>query len=126
MREMPTGPTEMQGEEGVVAGRYHFHHDLVYTSMVYPGSRATEIRSKLQLRSTTPARNNRLDILALMSYRRESGQYIPMDPDPQAADEDDAKGFTRGLNTYCFVPWHRVQTSEMNLGIDQMDYFCTG
>ena len=126
LRTMPNGPTKVQGDDGVVVGRYHFHHDLVYTSMVYPGSTSTEIRSKLRLRSTTQAKNNRLDILALMSYARERGTYIPMDPNPQANNENDALSYNRGLNTYCFVPWHRVPTSEMNLGIDEMDYFCTG
>lgn len=126
LRTMPKGPTKIYGEEGVVAGRYHFHHDLVYTTMVYPGTTSTEIRSKLQLRSTTPARNNRLDILALLSFSRESGNYIPMDPNPQAADEDDALSHKKGLSTYVFVPWHQVHTSVMNLGIDEMDYFCSG
>lgn len=110
----------------VTIGRYHFHSDLVYTSMVYPGSRSTEIRSKLRLRSTTPARNNRLDILALMSYARDSDSYVPLDPGPGTEDENDAMPYSKGLNTYVFVPWHRVNSSELNLGIDQMDYFCTG
>ena len=123
---MPVGPTKAHGEDGVIVGRYHFHHDLIYTSMVYPGTTSTEIRSKLKLRSTTLARNNRLDILALMSYARESGTYIPVDPSPQASDEDDAHTYKRGLTTYVFVPWHQVNTSVLNLGIDQMDYFCTG
>ena len=41
-----------------------------------PGTTSTEIRSKLKLRSTTPARNDRLDILALMSYARESAARL--------------------------------------------------
>ena len=94
--------------------------------MVYPDTTSTEIRSKLKLRSTTPARNDRLDILALMSYARESGTYIPMDPSPGAADDGDGKAYNRGLTTYVFVPWHLVQAHELNLGIEAMDYFCTG
>ena len=126
LKHMPKTEAPLHGEDGIVQGRYHFHGDLVYTSMVYPGSRATEIRSKLRLRSTTPARNNRLDILALMSYARESDTYVPLDPGPGTEDENDAMPYSKGLNTYCFVPWHKINDSEMNLGIDQMDYFCTG
>ena len=126
LRRIPQGPSPAHGEDSVVVGRYHFHHDLVYTSMVYPGTTSTEIRSKLKLRSTTPARNDRLDILALMSYARESGTYIPMDPSPGAADDGDGKAYNRGLTTYVFVPWHLVQAHELNLGIEAMDYFCTG
>ena len=126
LKALPVGPPKYAGEDSVILGRYYFHNESVYTSMVYPGNHTTEIRSKLRLRSTAPARNNRLDILSLMSYIRADERYIPMDTDLDEDGREDAQSHRRGLTTYVFVPWHQINTSELNLGIDKMDYFCTG
>mmetsp|Transcript_2383 Transcript_2383/g.5558 ORF Transcript_2383/g.5558 Transcript_2383/m.5558 type:complete len:343 (+) Transcript_2383:138-1166(+) len=128
---VPRTGLKTHGEDSVIVGRYHFYHDSVYTSMVYPGNVSSEIRSKLRLRSTEPARNDLLDITSLMSYTHRQdggagGSYTPLGSYPNPENEDDVCKHKRGMNTYVFVPWHEVHTSELNLGIDQMDYYHTG
>ena len=32
----------------------------------------------------------------------------------------------RGMSPYVFVPWEGVQTSILNRGVQDMDFFCPG
>lgn len=52
--------------------------ERVWTALRYDARSATEIRSRLRLRSTTPGANNRLDIQAIISWDREDGAALPM------------------------------------------------
>ena len=45
----------------------------LFTKVVYPTSRGSEVRTRLRLRGTVRGANNRLDILAITSYDRASG-----------------------------------------------------
>lgn len=45
----------------------------MFVVLVYPNSRSTEIRSRLQLRGTVPGAFNRLDIESIVSYDHEGG-----------------------------------------------------
>lgn len=48
------------------------------TVMVYANSKNTEIRAKLQLRSTTQGANNRLDIQSIVSFDKADGISTPV------------------------------------------------
>jgi hypothetical protein len=51
------------------------------TSVLYPGDKSTEVRCRLQLRSTTAGANNRLDVRQLVLYDREVGRFTPQPGD---------------------------------------------
>lgn len=102
------------------------------TSVLYPGDKSTEVRCRLQLRSTTAGANNRLDVRQLVLYDREVGRFTPQ-PGALAGDESEAdenipgrKECNRGLNTYVFVPWEDIPKHELNLTLDEMDYYVPG
>jgi len=100
------------------------------TSVLYPGNWSTEVRCRLQLRSTTPGANNRLDIKNLVLFDREAGR-ITAQPGPLGSDEADEdipgrKECNRGLTTYVFVPWEDIPKHELNLSLDEMDYYVPG
>ena len=46
--------------------------------VVYPNTSGTEIRSRLQLRSTVRGANNRLDLMSLVSYDRAAGSAVSL------------------------------------------------
>lgn len=50
----------------------------LYTSVLYPGSKSTEVRFRLGLRSIVQGANNRIDIKEIVTYDREEGRAIPL------------------------------------------------
>ena len=52
--------------------------ERVYTSLTMANAGATEVRTRLRLRSTTPGANNRLDIAAIVSFDAGAGVATPM------------------------------------------------
>lgn len=46
--------------------------------MTYPNMVGTQIRTTLELRSTCPAANNRLDLLSIKSYDNGTSTTIPL------------------------------------------------
>uniref|UniRef100_A0A061QUB9 F-box protein 9 n=1 Tax=Tetraselmis sp. GSL018 TaxID=582737 RepID=A0A061QUB9_9CHLO len=62
----------------IMEGRYRLEpNGRLFTSVLYPGSKSTEMRCKLQLRSTVQGANNRLDVKGLVTYDRELDRFIP-------------------------------------------------
>lgn len=57
---------------------YGAQGDRVYTSITMDNAGATEIRTRLRLRSTAPGANNRLDIAAIVSFDAGAGVSTPM------------------------------------------------
>lgn len=112
-------------------GRYVIEKDKIYTSMRYENSTATEIRSRLKLRSTCPGANNRLDIESIFSWDREDGRAMPM-ADIRSEDDDavddgvEQRRYNRGMSPYVFLSWESVNSSELNLPVTQMDLYIPG
>ena len=52
--------------------------ERVFTSLTMANAGATEVRTRLRLRSTTPGANNRLDIAAIVSFDAGAGVATPM------------------------------------------------
>lgn len=57
---------------------FNLQRNRLFTSMPLGNNAGTEIRTRLQLRSTVRGANNRLDVDAIMSYDRGSNAAIPM------------------------------------------------
>ena len=47
------------------------------TAVFYPGSKSTEVRSLLLLRSLAQGANNRIDVKEIVTYDRELGRALP-------------------------------------------------
>lgn len=115
--------------EQVHHGRFKHSGDRVWTAMRYDPRSATEIRSRLRLRSTCPGANNRLDIQALVSWDRQEGQALPMmdlQPDEEAGEGAEQQQHRRGMSPYVFVPFEQVNSHILNLPVSQMDMFIPG
>lgn len=117
--------------ESLHHGRFKLDGDTVYTAMRYNNSMATEVRSRMKLRSTVRGANNRLDIQSIVSYDREDGSVVPMNPVPPDAevaglDGVETRTYSRGMAPYIFVPWEQTATHILNLPVSQMDVFIAG
>ena len=115
----------------VYVGRYCVSAGGVRTVIVYPNSRGTEVRAKLNLRSTVPGAWDRLDVESLCTYDWETGTSSPFPTDPRAEEESHNGGaerqeHRRGLAPFVFVPWEQVLASPLNLPVSKMDVFLPG
>lgn len=129
MRKALPKHTAKSQQEGLLMGRYVMKEDTIYCQVVYPNSRMTEIRSRLRLRSTHAGANNRLDILEIYTFDRELDTRTPFThggPEDDPDGEGSRKDHRRGLAPCAFVPWESVQTSVLNLPIQQMDVYIPG
>lgn len=68
------------------AALYRSQGSKVSCLVVYPNSRSTEIRVRLNLRSTHPGANNRLDIESIVSFDREANRGTSLGPPQGEAD----------------------------------------
>jgi hypothetical protein len=97
--------------------------------MRYDPRSATEIRSRLRLRSTCPGANNRLDIQALVSWDRQEGQALPMmdlQPDEEAGEGAEQQQHRRGMSPYVFGEGRGLGRAEVGwwmVGGSAMRYF---
>lgn len=66
------------GAEPVLKGRFHLQGTKLLCAMTYPNMVGTQIRTTLELRSTCPAANNRLDLLSIKSYDNGTSTTIPL------------------------------------------------
>lgn len=128
LRAKPTRPETQARDQHVYQGKYILKDSKVYCVVVYPNNRRTEIRSVLHLRSIITGANDRLDMVKLFSFDYEQGEENSLlsDLDPEQEQEANAKQYTRGMNTLVFVPWHMVNTTDLNLPMKQMDFYVPG
>ncbi|PSC69046.1 F-box 7 [Micractinium conductrix] len=113
----------------VYLGRFKQEGERVFTALRYLAHSATEIRSRLRLRSTVPGANNRLDIQAIVSWDRADGQAVPMmdlQPDEEAAEGANEQQHRRGMQPFVFVPFEQFNCHAINLPISEMDVFLPG
>ena len=130
--------------EGVFSGELRVREAAVHTVVTYAQGTVSHLHTWLALRSTVPGANNRLDVRSMVQI--EDGQPEPAEPDIgfDAYDDEQGRGWhaaqggldgwneglvrahTRGLSRYVFVPWEELESSELNLNGEQMDYFCPG
>ncbi|GLJ36845.1 hypothetical protein SUGI_0743820 [Cryptomeria japonica] len=124
----------MQGRpskaNSVFCGRYTMVNDQIEAAILYPGMRPTALRIRLRVRGTTTGANNRLDLISLVTSG-VSGNNVEEDNVPETwAEENEtdvpAVSHRRGLASLVFVPFEEVDTSDLNLSVDKMDYFVPG
>ncbi len=65
--------------------------DRLFTKVVYPTASSSEVRTRLRMRSTVRGANNRLDILAITSYDRNSGSSSDLSGEPALAAQSPPK-----------------------------------
>lgn len=124
----------MQGRaskaNSVFCGRYTMVNDQVEAAICYPGMRPTALRIRLRVRGTTTGANNRLDLVSLVTIG-VSGNDVEEENVPETWPEENetdvpAVSHRRGLASFVFVPFEEVDTSDLNLPVDKMDYFVPG
>ena len=118
----------------------------VHTAITTASGQLSVLHTWLRLRSTCPGAHNRLDIRSMVSV--DDGATEPPEPDADFdayTDGDGAAGWhaaagvvgaweeegavrahSRGLTPYVFVPWEDLDTTDLNLDTDQMDYYVPG
>ncbi|XP_038898881.1 F-box protein 7 isoform X2 [Benincasa hispida] len=109
----------------------------VEAAVLYPGARPTVLRIRMRLRGTSTGANNRMDLLTLVTSGMNNNEVGDPEDDILGIVErwrDDethnpdvpAVSHKRGMTPFIFVPFDQVETSELNLPIDKMDYFVPG
>lgn len=122
--------------DGVYGGRYTLNHNQVEATTFYPGLR-TVVRIRMRVRSTTQGANNRLDLVALVTSGINENELEGHEEEVLGAvegwQEDEthdpdvpAVSHRRGLAPFVFVPFYQVETSDLNLPVEKMDYFVPG
>ena len=119
------GPKGVAGDPRLMVGRWTQRRDSVYTSYVFPEMRHIEMRCHLRLRSKVRGANNRMDILRLVSFNRDEQEYSDVQQAP-GPDDPSAETYTKGCNTYVFVPFPQTQTHVLNLPTSELDFYVTG
>ncbi|KAH7279362.1 hypothetical protein KP509_37G016100 [Ceratopteris richardii] len=122
----------------VYAGRYTLDHNnnQVDATTLYPGLK-TVVRIRMRIRSTTEGANNRLDILAIVTSGIQEAEIGGHEEQVLEAvegwQEDEthnpdvpAVSHKRGLAPFVFVPFHEVETSDLNLPVEKMDFYVPG
>lgn len=121
----------------IFGGHYTFSDDKVEAAVLYPGARPTVLRIRMRLRGTTTGANNRMDLLTLVTCGMNNNEVSDPEEDILGIVErwrDDethnpdvpAVSHKRGLTPFIFVPFDQVETSELNLPVEKMDYFLPG
>lgn len=121
----------------VYRGQYTLSDDKVEAALLYPGMRPTVLRIRLRLRGTTAGANNRMDLVSLVTSGINEDEADIQDENMLGVVEgwhDDethnpdvpAVSHRRGLTPFIFVPFEEVETSVLNLPVDEMDYFVPG
>ncbi|KAK9808463.1 hypothetical protein WJX73_008501 [Symbiochloris irregularis] len=112
-----------EGIAKVLAGRYAIKGTRLACQVEYPNMAGTQIRTTLELRSTTRGANNRLDPLSIKSY--DNAASTPLSVDDELEPEG-GLAHNRGTSTYVFVPWEHVVESQLNLPVTAMDFYVPG
>ncbi|KAK7351110.1 hypothetical protein VNO77_10299 [Canavalia gladiata] len=121
----------------VFGGHYTLSDDKVEAAILYPGMRPTVLRIRLRLRGTTVGANNRMDLISLVTSGVNSSEASAPEEDILGVVEgwqDDethnpdvpAVSHKRGMTPFVFVPFEEVDTSDLNLPVEKMDYFVPG
>ncbi|KAL3839997.1 hypothetical protein ACJIZ3_024588 [Penstemon smallii] len=121
----------------VFSGQCTLSEDKVEAALLYPGSRPTVLRIRLRLRGTTVGANNRLDLVSLVTSGVNDAEANGPNDDilgvVEGWEEDEthnpdvpATSHRRGLTPFVFIPFDEVETSELNLPVEKMDYFVPG
>lgn len=98
----------------------------MYTALHYNNSARSELRSKLRLRSTVRGANNLMDIQQIVTFDREDGTAQPLPLGEAEVDGNQGVESRRGLTAYKLITWDKVQTTELNLPVSQLDFFLPG
>eukprot|EP00850_Spirogloea_muscicola_P017173 SM000145S00790 [mRNA] locus=s145:38717:41309:- [translate_table: standard] len=123
--------------ENVLVGQSTLVDNKVDAAILYPGNRPTVLRLKLRVRGTCQGANNRLDVVNILTSGMDESEVPPESEDVLpiiAGWEDDeshhpdvpAISHRRGLAPFVFVPWEEVDTSDLNLPVDKMDFYVPG
>ncbi|KAE8649625.1 F-box protein 7 [Cucumis sativus] len=121
----------------IFGGHYTLSDDKVEAAVLYSGARPTVLRIRMRLRGTSTGANNRMDLLTLVTSGMNNNEVGDPEEDILGIVErwrDDethnpdvpAVSHKRGLTPFIFVPFDQVETSELNLPVDKMDYFVPG
>ncbi|PPS06534.1 hypothetical protein GOBAR_AA14117 [Gossypium barbadense] len=121
----------------VFGGHYTLSDNKVEAAVLYPGMRPTVLRIRLRLRGTTAGANNRMDLLSLVTSGVDDNEASGPEEDILGVVEgwqDDethnpdvpAVSHKRGLTPFVFVPFEEVETSDLNLPVEKMDYYVPG
>ncbi|MCO5595572.1 hypothetical protein L7F22_049617 [Adiantum nelumboides] len=122
--------------DAVYEGRYTLNHNQVEATTFYPGLR-TVVRIRMRVRSTIQGANNRLDLLALVTsgiketelegHEEQVLEAVEGWQENETHNPDvPAVSHRRGLAPFVFVPFHQVETSDLNLPVEKMDFFVPG
>lgn len=101
----------------------------MYTALHYNNSARSELRSKLRLRSTVRGANNLMDIQQIVTFDREDGTAQPLplgEAELDGREGVERRESRRGLTSYKLITWDKVQTTELNLPVSQLDFFLPG
>lgn len=79
--------------------------DRLFTKVVYPTASSSEVRTRLRMRSTVRGANNRLDILAITSYDRDSGASSDLSGEPALAAQSPPNQTGHWLSQHKPVWW---------------------
>eukprot|EP00249_Psilotum_nudum_P012714 c23938_g1_i2 orf=166-1137(+) len=123
--------------DAVYNGCYIVSHDQVKAAILYPGLRPTVLRIQFRIRGTVPGANNRLDMVSLVTsglneaevncHAEELLRTVEDWEENETHNPDvPAVSHRRGLSSLVFVPFEEVETSELNLPVERMDFFVPG
>ncbi|CAH9064266.1 unnamed protein product [Cuscuta epithymum] len=126
-----------RADSSVFSGSYTLSKDKVEAALLYPGLRPTVLRIHLRLRGTVEGANNRMDLMALLTGGVTEDEVTFTGEDilgvVEGWQEDEthdpdvpAISHKRGLTPFVFVPFEEVETSDLNLPVDRMDYYVPG
>ena len=115
-------------------GTLVFEGKRVHTTFHYPGRDPSSVHMWLQLRSTCPGANNRMDVDGI--FMVDAGREPPPPPPVgyaqgliERAEYDPGAHVLmhrRGLTSYVFVPFEDVAKHELNKSVEELDYFIPG
>jgi F-box protein 9 len=132
-------------QDGVLSGELGVRGALVHTVMTSCHGHVSRLHTWLRLRSTTPGANNRLDVRSMLSV--DDGAPEPEEPAAEHDAYSDENGhgwhaahggvgawheggavrtYSRGLTPYVFIPWDQLDSTELNLSTDEMDFYVPG
>lgn len=120
-REM-LGRQSANEKNRVYAGSWSLQGTKVSTAWRYPGCFNTEVCTELTLRSTSTGACNRLDVEAMMSSRTEVNRGGGEFGDPETS----STAHRQKVASYVFVAFEEVETHDLNLPVEVMDFYCPG
>ncbi|TYH65463.1 hypothetical protein ES332_D06G057900v1 [Gossypium tomentosum] len=101
----------------VFGGHYTLSDNKVEAAVLYPGMRPTVLRIRLSGVDDNEASGPEEDILGVVEGWQDDETHNPDVP---------AVSHKRGLTPFVFVPFEEVETSDLNLPVEKMDYYVPG